>query len=238
MKKLMMGLVVAGVVGMLSVPAEAGVIQVTITSSSCSAACPPLVLLGGANTFTTGGSIAFGDVNIAINGQSNNPGSSIASFLQQNTITISQTSPSASAEDLTVQISQTDFNLPIGPSVLGTSLSGTGVSTPGTSTVSLLSGYGSGVNNTYGNYTTTAPLVLCNFAGAPSPACSQNSSVGLVSAAPFSLSNIFTIHLAAGLSTVNVTGTTALVSVPDGGATLSLLGMAMAGLGFVARRRK
>jgi len=237
MKKLMTGLVAAAFVGVFSAPAQAGLIHVTITSSTCSAACPALPLVGTTNSFSTAGQITFGDVLISINGLSNNPGGPLGSFLQQNTITIAKASPNALAEDITVEISQTDFTTPVGPSILGTSLSGTAVSDP-TSTVSLLSGYGSGLNNLYSNYSTTAPLVACNFSGFPSPGCDQNSAVALGSASPFSLSNIFTIHLAAGVSSVNVTGTTALAAVPDGGMTMSLLGMGMAGLGFMARRRK
>src|SRR6187200_2072413 len=109
MKKLMMGLVTLGFVGLLSAPAEASVIRITISSTTCSVACPTQTIFGVGNAATFVGT--FGDVSLSINAFSNNPGNTDSALLTQTDIAAK--SLGSDAEQITVDISQQDFNLPI-----------------------------------------------------------------------------------------------------------------------------
>jgi hypothetical protein len=238
MHKLMVGFAAAVLVGVLSAPAEAGLISIQVSSSSaCGGACVlsgTLSAVGNGLTYVA----TYGDLSLTVSAHSNNPGDSLAGQLSQTDIAAHSTN--GTAQDVTVQISQADFLSPTGDALLQSAISGTGFSPSSTSSATLISAYDAGNGLFVYPALTTTPSLVCTI-NVSTLNClpSTMTSISVTSTPSYSLTNEFAINLAAGSSTtVALTGTTTLLAVPDGGMTVSLLGMAMAGLGFISRRKK
>lgn len=127
---------------------------------------------------------------------------------------------SAGAGTITLYFSETDFTL------LGSALANIGGTTGGTVTYQT---YWSASNTLF-----ALDNLLTNQGPFTAGAFSGTQAAGIVTGAPYSLTQVITIT---HTGQANTTGDAEL-RVPDSGSTIALLGAALAAMGLISRRRK